>query len=184
MFNFVPNSHTLTPFKKNYIIFCKVIQELSAISRPNHAEGVYIINAKHCISSATCCGISSMQSIVYHQAAGRCTLARDDIQGRHCRPWWYTALRRMICQACGLDKQKQNICLPTNVLFLLAGIAGFEPAKMPESKSGALPLGDIPIFNLPIMANISIIPQNTFYVNLFLLDFEKYFTLRKGRFMV
>ena len=30
--------------------------------------------------------ISSMRSIVYHQAAGRCTLARDDIQGRHCRP--------------------------------------------------------------------------------------------------
>ena len=29
----------------------------------------------------------------------------------------------------------------------LAGIAGFEPAKMPESKSGALPLGYIPIFS-------------------------------------
>ena len=27
----------------------------------------------------------------------------------------------------------------------LAGIAGFEPAKMPESKSGALPLGYIPL---------------------------------------
>ena len=26
----------------------------------------------------------------------------------------------------------------------MAGIAGFEPAKMPESKSGALPLGYIP----------------------------------------
>ena len=27
----------------------------------------------------------------------------------------------------------------------LAGLAGFEPAEMPESKSGALPLGDSPI---------------------------------------
>ena len=29
-----------------------------------------------------------MRSIVYHQAAGRCTLARDEIQPR--RGWWYT----------------------------------------------------------------------------------------------
>ncbi len=29
---------------------------------------------------------------------------------------------------------------------ILAGIDGFEPSKMPESKSGALPLGYIPIF--------------------------------------
>ena len=28
---------------------------------------------------------------------------------------------------------------------MMAGIAGFEPAKMPESKSGALPLGYIPL---------------------------------------
>ena len=40
----------------------------------NHAKGVYIINAKHCISSK--------QSFVYHQAAEEYTLARDDIQGR------------------------------------------------------------------------------------------------------
>ena len=33
----------------------------------------------------------------------------------------------MIYQACGLDKQKENICLPTNVLFLLAEAVGFEP---------------------------------------------------------
>ncbi len=32
------------------------------------------------------------------------------------------------------------------VLGFLAGIDGFEPSKMPESKSGALPLGYIPIF--------------------------------------
>jgi hypothetical protein len=37
-------------------------------------------------SSATCCGISSMRSIAYHQAAEKYTLARDEIQGRHCRP--------------------------------------------------------------------------------------------------
>ena len=33
---------------------------------------------------------------------------------------------------------------PEGVLCV-AGVAGFEPAKMPESKSGALPLGDSPI---------------------------------------
>ena len=66
---------------------------------------------KACISSATCCGISSMRSIVYHQAAGRCTLARDEIQGRNAPLMIYTTLRAaMIYQACGLDKQKQNTC--------------------------------------------------------------------------
>ena len=34
--------------------------------------------------------------------------------------------------------------------FFLAGIAGFEPAKMPESKSGALPLGYIPMYGINI----------------------------------
>ena len=42
--------------------------------RVNHAKGVYIINAKHCISPT--------RSVVYHQAAGRYTLKRDEIQGR------------------------------------------------------------------------------------------------------
>ena len=37
------------------------------------------ITPKACISSATCCGISSMRSIVSHQAAGGCTLTRDDM---------------------------------------------------------------------------------------------------------
>ena len=40
----------------------------------NHAEGVYIINAKHCISST--------RSVVYYQAAGKYTLMRDDMQRR------------------------------------------------------------------------------------------------------
>ena len=34
-------------------------------SRPNHAEGVYIIHAKHCISSAACCGISSSRRKIH-----------------------------------------------------------------------------------------------------------------------
>ena len=42
--------------------------------RLNHGKAVYIINAKHCISPT--------RSVVYHQAAGRYTLTRDDIQGR------------------------------------------------------------------------------------------------------
>ena len=39
-----------------YTIFQQLSQEIITFSHPNHAEGVYIINAKHCISSATCCG--------------------------------------------------------------------------------------------------------------------------------
>jgi len=39
----------------------------------------------------------------------RCTLARDEIQGRNAPLMIYTTLRAvMICQACGLDKQKRN----------------------------------------------------------------------------
>ena len=78
------------------------MQEIFASTRPNHAEGVHIINAKHCISST--------RSVVYHQAAGKYTLTRDEIQG------WQATLNDihdcvvMIYQACGLDKQKQNIC--------------------------------------------------------------------------
>ena len=41
----------------------------------NHGEAVDIINAKHWILSAQRAG--------YHQAAGRYTLTRDEIQGRH-----------------------------------------------------------------------------------------------------
>ena len=49
-------------------------QGLQRNSLYNHAEGVYIINAKHCISST--------RSVVYHQATGKYTLTRDEIQGR------------------------------------------------------------------------------------------------------
>ena len=34
------------------------------------------------MESATCCGISSAHRAGYHQAAGICTLKRDEIQGR------------------------------------------------------------------------------------------------------
>ena len=54
--------------------------------------------------------ISSMRSIVYHQAAEdeKYTRARDDIQQRQtnvCLCWWDTRWRVMIYQACGLDKK-------------------------------------------------------------------------------
>jgi hypothetical protein len=58
-----------------------------------------------------------MRSIVYHQhevlyiikLQAKCTLARDEIQGRNAPLMIYTTLRAaMICQACGLDKQKRN----------------------------------------------------------------------------
>ena len=46
----------------------------------NRGEAVYIINsARNCISST--------RSVVYHQAAGRYTLARDEIQPQ--KGWWY-----------------------------------------------------------------------------------------------
>ena len=39
-----------------------------------HGSAVYIIKTQFCISPT--------QSFVYHQAAGKCTLTRDEIQGR------------------------------------------------------------------------------------------------------
>ena len=105
----------------HYIIFCKAIQKLFSISRPNHAKGVYIIrnllryiiNAKHCISSRRRQN-ARWRVMIYKGGSPPLMIC--------------TALRAaMICQACGLDKQKQNICLPTNVLFLLARRKGFEP---------------------------------------------------------
>ena len=54
--------------------------------------------------------ISSTRSVVYHQAAGGCTLTRDEIQGRQAALDDIHDCVVMICQACGLDKQKQNIC--------------------------------------------------------------------------
>ncbi len=56
------------------IALCDLRSLQNRILEPHHAKGVYIINAKHCISSRRSRG--------YHQAAGRYTLARDDIQPR------------------------------------------------------------------------------------------------------
>ena len=62
--------------------------------------------------------ISSTRSVVYHQAAGRCTLARDEIQPKGLMIC--TALRAaMSYQACGLDKkipspQTWNFLAPPN----------------------------------------------------------------------
>ena len=79
-----------------------------AISHPNHAKGVYIINSK---------------GIAYHQhevldiikPQARYTLTRDEIQGRNAPLMIYECISRrrrvmhsMIYQACGLDKQKMN----------------------------------------------------------------------------
>ena len=58
--------------------------------------------------------------------------------------------------------------------FFLAGVAGFEPAKMPESKSGALPLGYTPIFDWPLVLYHILLPvSRTFlqFCNLFLALF-------------
>ncbi len=37
-------------------------------------QELHIINTKCCISSATCCGISSTQSVVYHHCEKKCSL--------------------------------------------------------------------------------------------------------------
>ena len=65
-----------------------------------------------------------MRSIVYHQAAGRCTLSRDEIQGRLAALDDIHDCVVMICQACGLDKK---IRILSNADFL-AGAGGLEPA--------------------------------------------------------
>ena len=84
--------------------------------RPNHGEAVYIINTRCCISS--------MQSIVYHQAAGKYTLARDEIQPEGLMIY-AARCASIICQACGLDKKT-----PKASAFgvFLEVTAGFEPA--------------------------------------------------------
>ena len=67
------------------------------------------------------CGISSMRSIVYHQAAGKYTLARDEIQGRGAALDDIHDCVVMICQACGLDKKRSNFCLSKVTSFLSMG---------------------------------------------------------------
>ncbi len=76
--------------------------------------------------------ISPTRSVESHQAAEKCTLLRDDIQPEGLM--LCTALRAvMICQACGLDKQKSTcICK----CFLLAEGVGFYPrTKKPATGS-------------------------------------------------
>ena len=69
----------------------------------NHAVGVYIINSV---------------GIAYHQCRAlyiikpqiKCTLARDEIQGRNAPLMIYATLRAsMIYQACGLDKKTRQV---------------------------------------------------------------------------
>ena len=55
-------------------------------------------------------------------------------------------------------------CLHLNQTLIMAGVAGFEPAKMPESKSGALPLGYTPIFEWPLVLYHILFPvSRTFF---------------------
>jgi hypothetical protein len=46
-----------------------------------------------------------MRSIIYHHVAERCTLTRDEIQGRLAALDDILAFGEMIYQACGLDKK-------------------------------------------------------------------------------
>ena len=105
---------------------CPLDNDVSEKKKPrwsllNESRTFYFITAEPCISSATCCGISSMQSIVYHQAAGKCTLARDEIQPKGLMI--STTLRAvMICQVCDLDKkQMQNV---SHSAFVFGGDVG------------------------------------------------------------
>ena len=78
------NAHIISPEKSKKTVaklqlsfWRREKRKLNGYPSPhhNHASGVYIINfARNCISST--------QSVVYHQAAGRYTLTRDEIQGR------------------------------------------------------------------------------------------------------
>ena len=107
--------------------FCHFLFGLE-LSRPHHAEGVYIINAKHCISST--------RSVVYHQAAGRYTLARDEIQGRPAALDDIHDCIVMICQACGLDKKFDK----SKLVEFLAYPIGFEPTASRVGVSRAIQL--------------------------------------------
>ena len=82
-----------------YTIFFKEIQVLFAISHLNHAEGVYIIN-----SAGIAYNQHEVLYIIKLQEDARWRVMRyspkgaDDIHD----------CVVMICQACGLDKQKEN----------------------------------------------------------------------------
>ena len=90
------------------------------------------------MESATCCGMESDRSSEWNHGNAvygikpqeRCTLARDEIQGRNAPLMIYECISRhrrvihsMIYQACGLDKK---ILVPKNEDFL-AGALGLEP---------------------------------------------------------
>ena len=66
---------------------------------------MHIIKTEFCISSATCCGISSSCRRMHGVAVMRCKK-----QTAVCFLMIYTALRAvMICQACGLDKKIRQV---------------------------------------------------------------------------
>ena len=78
-------------FPPPFCVYYRIFSPKNQLQIGNLRVGIWLrvpITPKACISSATCCGISSMRSIVSHQAAGGCTLARDEIQPQ--RGWWYT----------------------------------------------------------------------------------------------
>ena len=60
---------------------------------------------------------------------------------------------------------------PIGEPFVLAGVAGFEPAKMPESKSGALPLGYTPRDSV----NLLVLYHNLFLMSRTFLQFSYLF---------
>ena len=77
---------------------------------PFRVSYIHRSTACRCISSAIYCGISSMRSIVYHQVADTCTLARDDIQPKgliiyECISRQRRVMHSMIYQVCDLDKK-------------------------------------------------------------------------------
>ena len=70
------------------------------------------------MESALYCGMESAQGAGWNH--GNAVYGIKQQEDARWRVMICTALcAAMIYQACGLDKQKQNICLPTNVLFLL-----------------------------------------------------------------
>ena len=86
--------------------------------------------------------MESRQRRVWHQAAGAYFYTRfARCHARLRRNFIQRAGALIPYQACGLDKQKQNICLPTNVLFLLVGEGGFGPPKSVTTDLQSAPFG-------------------------------------------
>ena len=85
----------------------------------NHAVGVYEIKAKPCMESATCCGMESSRSDVWHQSEGRI----------HADAWCHTPAAIPYTTASWLhtnpsDWIEKSTCL--GKCFFLAGVAGLE----------------------------------------------------------